>query len=98
MVCRLERLVDHFLRPGSISSGSLGRSGEKFSTLLRAVQELPEVRDVDLEELVSCISRDLDPYSKPSDKVDAGFSRSDADRDKVDFPLKQDLSREFQAS
>ena len=89
MVCRLERLVDHFLRPGSISSSSLGRSGEKFSTLLRAVQELPEVRDVDLEELVSCISRDLDPYSKPSDKVDASFSRTDAAREQVDPLLNQ---------
>ncbi len=65
MVCRLERLVKHFVQPGNISPGTIGRSAEKFSSLLRVAQELPEYRDVDLEELVHSLSHDLDPYSKP---------------------------------
>ena len=35
MINRLERLVDHFVQAGPISSQSLGRSCEKFSNLLR---------------------------------------------------------------
>lgn len=66
MVCRLERLVDHFLQPGFISSSTLGRSAEKFSSLVRVARELPEHRDVDLDELVHSLSKDFDPYSKPS--------------------------------
>lgn len=63
VVCRLERLVDHHLRAGPVSADSLGRSGEKFSQVLRAAQELPSVREVDLHELVQEIAQGLDPYS-----------------------------------
>ena len=63
VVCRLERLVDHHLRAGPVSADSLGRSGEKFSHVLRAAQELPSVREVDLHELVQEIAQGLDPYS-----------------------------------
>eukprot|EP00435_Cladocopium_sp_Y103_P076060 s103_g75.t1 len=48
MLCRLERLVDHFLRADDISATSLGRSGEKFAHMFRAAKELPEYQDVDL--------------------------------------------------
>ncbi len=41
MINRLERLVDYFLSPGDLTSGSLGRSAEKFSRLLQAAQERP---------------------------------------------------------
>lgn len=54
MICRLERLIDYFVRPGPLSSQTLGRSGEKFSQLFAAAQELP-IGEVDLLELVSCI-------------------------------------------
>lgn len=63
MVCRLERLIDHHLRADAISSDSLGRSSEKFSHVLRAAQELPSVREVDLHELVQDVAHGLDPYS-----------------------------------
>lgn len=42
MLDRLERLIDHFLQAGPLSSHELGRSGEKFNHLLRAAKELPE--------------------------------------------------------
>lgn len=60
-----EAIVDHFLQPGFISSSTLGRSAEKFSSLVRVARELPEHRDVDLDELVHSLSKDFDPYSKP---------------------------------
>ena len=72
MVCRLERLVDHFLRADDVSAASLGRSGEKFTSMIRVAKELPAMQDVDLVNLVQDISHDLDPYSrcdKSSDKI-----------------------------
>ena len=51
MICRLERLIDYFVRPGPLSSQTLGRSGEKFSQLFAAAQELP-IGELDLLELV----------------------------------------------
>lgn len=66
MICRLERLVDHFLRAEPVSAKSLGRSFEKFSTMLAFAKELPECREVDLFNLVQEVAKDLDPYqSKP---------------------------------
>lgn len=65
MLCRLERLITHFLQAGDVSAATLGRSGEKFSTLMRAAKELPDCQDVDLIELVGCIASDLDAYSRP---------------------------------
>ena len=62
MIERLERLVDYFLQPGDLTSGSLGRSAEKFSSLLQASQELPGYREVDLYEFVSHVASELDPY------------------------------------
>ena len=79
-VSPIERLVDHFLQPGVISSSALGRSAEKFSSLIRVARELPEHRDVDLDELVHSLARDFDPYSKPhsdpKDSVDRGFDNA----------------------
>lgn len=51
MIARLERLIDHFFQAGPLSAHELGRSGEKFNHLIRASQELPEFREVDLFEL-----------------------------------------------
>ena len=66
MICRLERLVDHFLRAEPVSAGSLGRSFEKFSNMRAFAKELPECREVDLFNLVQEVAKDLDPYqSKP---------------------------------
>jgi len=70
MVCRLERLVDHFLRAGPISAQSLGRSGEKFNRLLHAAQELPCVEEVDLFKLVSEFASDFDSYTHKRHKGD----------------------------
>ena len=76
MICRLERLVDHFLRAGSVSGDSLGRSFEKFSKMLAFAKALPECREVDLFNLMQEVAKDLDPYqSKPPTK-----NRESADR------------------
>ena len=67
MICRFERLIDYYLRPGSMTSQSLGRCSEKFANLMRAAQELPACQEVDLFDVVSSIAHDLDSYSsKPS--------------------------------
>ncbi len=65
MICRLERLVDHFMRPGPLTSEALGRCSEKFAAMIRCAEELPECREVDLFEFAQQIASDLDPYSKP---------------------------------
>ncbi len=62
MVCRLERLVDHFLQAGSVSSCSLGRSSEKFKGLLQAAKELPVCQEVDLFRFARAVASDLNPY------------------------------------
>ena len=64
MVCRLERLIDHFLKADAVSAASLGRSGEKFSSMMRVAKELPDLQEVDLCNLVQALSHDLDPYGK----------------------------------
>lgn len=68
MIQRLEDLVTHFALAGRFDAQTLGRSAEKLDKLLSACQELPvsQVQDVDLDELLSVISRDLDPYSTSS--------------------------------
>ena len=68
MVCRLERLIDYYLRPEPMTSKTLGRSGEKFANLMRAAQELPVCQEVDLFDVVSSIAHDLDPYSAKSSR------------------------------
>lgn len=65
MLDRLERLIDHFLQAGPLSSHELGRSGEKFNHLLRAAKELPEIREVDLYQLATDLAHHFDSYSKP---------------------------------
>lgn len=65
MLDRLERLIDHFLRAGPLSSHELGRSGEKFNHLLRAAKEPPELQEVDLYQLATDLARHFDSYSKP---------------------------------
>ena len=64
MICRLERLVDHFMRPGPMTSEALGRCSEKFAAMIRCAEELPECREVDLFEFAQQIASELDPYSK----------------------------------
>ena len=64
MVCRLERLIDHFLKADAVSCASLGRSGEKFSSMMRVAKELPDLQEVDLCNLVQELSHNLDPYGK----------------------------------
>ena len=64
MICRLERLVDHFMRPGPMTSEDLGRCSEKFAAMIRCAEELPECREVDLFEFAQQIASELDPYSK----------------------------------
>ena len=70
MICRLERLIDYYLRPGPVTSQSLGRSGEKFANLMRAAQELPACQEVDLFDVVSSIAQDLDSYSSKPSRVE----------------------------
>ena len=79
MINRLERLVDHFVQAGPISSQSLGRSCEKFSNLLRACQELPGNQEVDLDELVFDLASKLDPYSSKPTSVDQQTMASSCD-------------------
>ena len=79
MINRLERLVDHFVQAGPISSQSLGRSCEKFSNLLRACQELPGNQEVDLDELVFDLASKLDPYSSKPTSVDQHNMASSCD-------------------
>ena len=65
MICRLERLVDHFMRPGPLTSEALGRCSEKFAAMIACAEELPECREVDLFEFAQQFASELDPYSKP---------------------------------
>ena len=62
MVCRLERLVDHFLLAGDVSGCTLGRSSEKFKGLLQAAKELPVCQEVDLFRFAESIASGLNPY------------------------------------
>ena len=87
MLCRLEHLIDHFLSADDVSASSLGRSWEKFSKLLAAAKELPEIQDVDLLELVGELAREFDPYSKPQ-----GFKHDGSSNHHTD--LEEKLSRE----
>ena len=64
MICRLERLVDHFMRPGPLTSEALGRCSVKFAAMINCAEELPECREVDLFEFAKQIASELDPYSK----------------------------------
>lgn len=67
LVCKLERLIGHFVQASAISSRTLGRCSEKFSLLLRACQELPGKQEVDLDSVIYNLESDLDPYSsKPA--------------------------------
>ena len=79
MINRLERLVDHFVQAGPISSQSLGRSCEKFSNLPRTCQELPGNQEVDLDELVFDLASKLDPYSSKPTSVDQHNMASSCD-------------------
>ncbi len=79
MVCRLERLVDHFLQAGSVSSCSLGRSSEKFKGLLHAAKELPVCQEVDLFRFAKAVASDLNPYG-PKESPDN-------DRSKPEIPV-----------
>ena len=74
MICRLERLVDHFMRPGPLTSEALGRCSEKFAAMIDCAEELPECREVDLLEFAQQIASDLDPYSKTPKSNNAGSS------------------------
>ena len=93
MICRLERLVDHFLRADDVSATSLGRCGEKFAH--RATKELPEYQEVDLLELVHSISKDLDSYghSFPTTSNDPTFNpkpdnpKHEVPKEKVQVPM-----------
>ena len=69
MVCRLERLVDHFLLADDVSSCTLGRSSEKFRGLLQAAKELPVCQEVDLFRFAKSVASGLNPYgpTEPSD-------------------------------
>lgn len=58
MICGLERLITYSLH-------TLGRCGEKFSTLIRAAEELPDAQEVDLFAFVNEIASDLDSYNRP---------------------------------
>lgn len=80
MIARLERLIDHFLQAGPLSAHELGRSGEKFNHLIRASQELPEFREVDLFELTRDIASHLTPYSTRKSKEGSEFSTSSHDQ------------------
>jgi len=62
MVCRLERLVDHFLMAGDVSSCRLGRSSEKFEGLLQAAKELPVCQEVGLFRFAKSVASGLNPY------------------------------------
>ena len=95
MICRLERLVDHFLRADDVSATSLGRCGEKFAHMFRAAKELPEYQEVDLLELVHSISKDLDSYghSFPTTSHDPTFNpkpdnpKHEVPKEKVQVPM-----------
>ena len=66
MCQNLERHLRYFLSAGPLEGQSLGRCEEKFTHLLRTVKELPcvqpDITDVDLNELVCALQREIDPY------------------------------------
>ena len=68
MCQNLERHIRYFLSAGPFEGQMLGCCEEKFSHLLRSLQELPciapAITDVDLAELVCLMQSEIDPYGR----------------------------------
>ena len=61
---RLEALIGHFLRQPSFTGDDLGRAKDKFTSVIKSIQELPwcQLRYEDLTELALQVEATLDPY------------------------------------
>ena len=59
---RIESMLDHFLRMPEFEGDGLGRAQEKFSNIIKHIQELPFSGFEDLTKLAELVHDKFDPY------------------------------------
>ena len=59
---RIESMLDHFLRMPEFEGDGLGRAQEKYSNIIKHIQELPFSGFEDLTKLAELVHEKFDPY------------------------------------